>query len=572
MKRLFFLAALLISCGPTISASPVPESGHVYLPMVHTGCRGSERLSGENPAVQWQPLEMTFTGPAADEADTEPNPFTQYKFRVTFIGPAGQYYDVPGFFNGGSSWVVRFSPDAPGRWKYCAEMRSGENIAASLDPFSGERLWQSPGVVEVAPRQADAPGFYKWGRLQYIGGHYLKFADGPYFLKRGTNSPENFLAYSGFDNTHDQDGNFLHHYAPHGGIYGALDYLSSKGINSIYFLPMNLGGDGQDTYPFIDPAGTREANTHYDVSKLNQWNDLFDYAATKGIMLQFVLGETEAANRNWLDSGTLGLERKIFYREMVARFGYLPAVKWNLSEEAPYSPATLSAFAAHLSALDSFDHPIGFHTDLNDTDAYGAVLGDEWMSITSYQFDPDDADYFTELWRQESAASGRAWVVDMDEAWTPVGLTCCNAVELRKTVLWDVYLSGGNIEWYIGLEDQTLENFTIYDDMWHYMAIANDTVSLVPFWTMGPADHLLTGESVVYGGGEVLAGSGNYIVYLPDSQAGGNLSLMPGTYSVTIIDPATGEVISQSVEEIAGLYNIPPGSGDTTTVLRAVIK
>ena len=39
------------------------------------------------------------------------------------------------------------------------------------------------------------------------------------------------------------------------GIIGALNYLASKGMNSVYFIPYNLdGGDGKDTWPWIDPT------------------------------------------------------------------------------------------------------------------------------------------------------------------------------------------------------------------------------------------------------------------------------------------------------------------------------
>jgi len=49
-----------------------------------------------------------------------------------------------------------------------------------------------------------------------------------------------------------------------------------------------------------------------------------------------VLHETEAANENLHDDGTLGVERKLYYRELVARFGHHLAVFWNIGEENDY--------------------------------------------------------------------------------------------------------------------------------------------------------------------------------------------------------------------------------------------
>ena len=72
-----------------------------------------------------------------------------------------------------------------------------------------------------------------------MGGHYLKFRNGPYWIRGGTDSPENFLAYAGFDNTPPS-----HKYAAHPedwrpgdpdwgdgdgrAIIGVLNYLASS--------------------------------------------------------------------------------------------------------------------------------------------------------------------------------------------------------------------------------------------------------------------------------------------------------------------------------------------------------
>jgi hypothetical protein len=50
----------------------------------------------------------------------------------------------------------------------------------------------------------------------------------------------------------------------------------------------------------------------------------------------------------------------------------------------------------------------------------------------------------------------------MDEL-TPA--TTTNATDMRKGVLWPTYLSGGNLEWYIGSEDQSLEDFRRYGQL-----------------------------------------------------------------------------------------------------------
>lgn len=533
----------------------------------------------EGAATTWQPLGLRFVGPAANQTDDAPNPFLDYRLFVTFVGPQNQHYLVPGYFDGdgsgngsGNVWRVRFAPDAPGVWSYSASFRAGNEVAISLDALAGTptSLDGAQGTFTVAPRDTQAAGFARWGRLEYVGGHYLKFRDGPYFLKGGTNSPENFLGYAGFTNTVDQGGllpNFLHRYPSHiadwrpgdpdwgdgkgKGIIGALNYLGEQGVNALYFLPMNLGGDGQDTYPFVSAARTRYAKTHYDIGKLNQWGIVLDHAQRRGIRPEFVLAETEPANEQWLDDGQLGVERKLFYRELVARFGYLLAVKWVLCEENDaYPVARLRAFAEYLRALDPYDYPIAVHTHPDDFSDYEQLLGDKRFTATAIQYDPNRAGEYVQTWRARSQASGQPWVIDMDENTPPnVGLSPTNAPDLRRRVLYDVYLSGGNIEWYAGYYplpiggDVNLEDFRTREAMWRYTSYARRFVEQLPFEEMVPADALLAGEAGDYGGGEVFAKAGEvYAVYLPSARTGGTLDLRaaPGTYTLRWFDPRSG--------------------------------
>ena len=67
------------------------------------------------------------------------------------------------------------------------------------------------------------------------------------------------------------------------------NYLADAGLNSLYFLPMNLGGDGQDTSPFLDQSSNGfSAVTHYDVGRMEQWNLVFEHAQRRGLLIELV--------------------------------------------------------------------------------------------------------------------------------------------------------------------------------------------------------------------------------------------------------------------------------------------
>ena len=69
------------------------------------------------------------------------------------------------------------------------------------------------------------------------------------------------------------------------GIIGALNYLASQQVNSIYFLPMNIGGDGKNVYPYLGPVNGQGSpdndNLHFDLTKLHQWGIVFEHAQRK---------------------------------------------------------------------------------------------------------------------------------------------------------------------------------------------------------------------------------------------------------------------------------------------------
>lgn len=604
-RKLVFFLFVFLFCTGGVTAVAFSQNDNEVTPSA-SGTQAT--ISGE--LLKWHPVSLDFAGPTANETDDNPNPFLDFRLSVTFTGPQGQLYEVPGFFAGdgqgngtGDVWRVIFAPDSTGTWHYEASFHSGTDIAVDLDLQNGtpHSFHGESGTFHISNPNCEQPGFLEHGRLEYVGAHYLKFADGDYWLKGGVDSPENFLAYAGFDNTVDQGGivpDFLHYYPSHvadwqpgdpnfmsadtgvdgKGIIGALNYLAQQEINSIYFLPMNLGGDGQDVYPFINAGNNAYDKTHYDVSKLHQWGIVFEHAQNKGIALQMVLAETEFDNMTWLDFGGLGVERKLYYRELIARYGYLLAIKWNLSEENNYSINQLNMFAEYIRALDWNEHQLAVHTHLDDFSDYEQLLGDEKFTNTSIQYTSDMANLIVDNWRVQSANAGQFWVLDMDENFT--SLTSWNEDDLRVEILYPVYFSGGNIEWYLGYHnlplggDMRLEDFRTREKMWRYTRYARSFIeAYLPFWEMQPRDDLLIGEDISRGEGQVFAKPNEiYAVYLPIADGTGQLDLSgtSGVYSKRWFDPRNGVFVGTPQTFLAGgVVNVgaPPADANMDWVV-----
>ncbi len=128
--------------------------------------RGAEIL----PARQWCVAELTFTAgrEIADPFDGE-----RAAFSAVFRGPSGAEFKVPGFWDGGRAWRIRFTPTLPGRWQY--ETRFS---AANEKGLHGQH-----GVLEVQPPPADTPLHQHGGFLKVAANHrYLTYSDGtPFF-------------------------------------------------------------------------------------------------------------------------------------------------------------------------------------------------------------------------------------------------------------------------------------------------------------------------------------------------------------------------------------------------------
>lgn len=64
---------------------------------------------------QWQPMELEFV--AKTEID-DPFDFEKAGFSALFTGPDNERLDVPGFWDGGRVWKIRFTPTRAGGWSY----------------------------------------------------------------------------------------------------------------------------------------------------------------------------------------------------------------------------------------------------------------------------------------------------------------------------------------------------------------------------------------------------------------------------------------------------------------------
>lgn len=606
----------------------------LFFSLLAIACRESRvpvEISGE--LRQWHKITLTTEGPEVAETDSIINPFLDYRMTVSFQHAEDNViYTVPGYFaadgragetsaTSGSKWRAHFSPDRTGTWKYQITILRGKNVAVEESAEEVSLVLSRKGSFEVAPSDKTGRDFRAKGRLAYVGERYLQFTGtGEYFLKAGADSPENLLASADFDGTwsHKAAGitreneattTNLKTWEAHirdwqpgdpswkdgkgKGLIGAFNYLSGKGCNAVSFLTYNAGGDGDDVWPFSRYGD----KLHYDCSKLDQWQILFDHAQQRGLFLHFKLQETEnddnflgepKAVPAALDGGELGTERKLYLRELVARFGYLLALNWNLGEENTQSPAQQKAMAAYLAEIDPWQHLRVIHTfpDWQER-VYTPLLGDQSeLTGMSMQNVWTTCHARVVYWLNAAEQAGKIWVVANDEQnphYTGVppdsgfaGFTGIarpenysppyTADDIRKYTLWGVLMAGGaGVEYYFGYtlpeNDLGCQNWRSRDQSWNYCRYALQffTDNHIPFQEMKNTDERV-GNPVHENTAYCFSKPGEiYLVYLP---TGGNIVLQLGddsdSYTAHWYNPREGgKLIRHDPAEIRG-----PGNKD----------
>lgn len=592
------------------------------------GFQSEVKISGE--LKKWHRVTLTFSGPATSEQD-EHNPFLDYRLNVIFRN-GEKVYLVPGYYaadgnaaesgaNSGNKWRVHFCPDDEGLWKYQVSFRKGKAISVSDEVNAGEPVFfdSTEGIIEIGPTDKTGRDFRGKGKLRYAGNRYLQFAEtGDYFLKGGADSPENFLGYEDFDETFaNRDlmqrpgdnipAGKLHTYEPHGGdwqegdpvwrksmgknIIGALNYLASRGMNSVYMLTMNVMGDGDDVWPWTD----RNERYRFDCSKLDQWEIVFSHMDQVGLMMHFVTQETE--NQCLLDIGQTDVQRKLYYRELVARFSHHLAITWNLGEEngpADFSPIGQTDkqrkdAAAYLKRINPYNDQVVIHTHSSDHDRNKIItplLGDDGMDGLSIQAGNLFETHFQTLkWQKLSADSGKTWVVCVDEIGPASTGVKPDSVDpdhndVRKYVLWsNLMAGGGGVEWYFGYNftdnDLGCENWRSREIMWDQTRYAIDFFQKhLPYWKMKSKDDI-TPDKKDYC--FVLEGE-IYAIYIPEGgRAELDLSGYKGDYNIHWFNPSKGGELESGTKTLVSAgqkvdIGLPPADTDKDWVAVVVRK
>jgi hypothetical protein len=321
-----------------------------------------------------------------------------------------------------------------------------------------------------------------------------------------------------------------------------------------------------------------------------------------GMQLHVVLTETENEDLFELEQGSplFADARRLYYRELVARFAHHRALVWNVGEEngwddrdkpttgpagRPNSDLQRRFFADELRRLDPWNHPVVVHTLPGRwDDVYAPLLGHPTFEGPSLQvgLGPRIHELVLE-WTRRSRDAGRPWVVNLDEIGPHTDGVLPDSVDpdhdgVRHWALWGTLMAGGaGVEWYFGYrhphDDLNAEDFRSRDAMWRQSRIAVDFFHAhLPFDEMTPCDELVAGDAWCLAKPEE-----QYALYLPDASSEVRLRLPEREFEILWFDPRGGGPLQRgTLERVAGPGSVtigaPPGAPerDWVAVLRSI--
>lgn len=316
---------------------------------------------------QWQAIEITLTSSVIYK-----DPFQNVDVTATFIGPGNKTITRPAFWDGGSTWKIRFAPTHVGMWTMTTTSTDTSNRGlhhvirtVRCDPYSGSLEIYKHGFLKVSDN-----------------GRYLTYADGtPFFYLGDTHW---ILSHERFDISN----------AP--GIASQFKYTVDKRVSQGFTVFQSEPGwqapsaqirinEEQNTDEEAD-ADFKHGFTNADLAGFANLDRKFKYIADRGL----VHANAEIC---WVgDPARFPIFTETYMarlaRYWVARYGAYPVI-WTIAQEidknyyGAYDATTIKKwFAAAQSTADNdaYHQPVMPHMENTDH----TTAANSWWSSKPY--------------------------------------------------------------------------------------------------------------------------------------------------------------------------------------------
>jgi hypothetical protein len=316
-------------------------------------CAETTQLSGQRakPMPQWTVAQIPLTS-----AREYQNPFADVTVRAVFV-QGDRRIERPGFWDGGSTWKIRFAPPAPGAWSWrtiCSDPQNhglhGQAGSSRCVPYEGNNPNYRHGFIRVSRNR-----------------RYFVHADGTPFFWLG----DTHWQMADWERLHENnaaDG------AGRSQFHQLVDDRAAKGFSVYqnYFTGHLRHWWRDDRYACIDPTRFREV-----------LDPMLNHLADRGFVIAQGIG---------LYNTSLRLPRQSLVRlaeYVAARYGAHPLV-WFTAQEVNLPPrrgkprTDLAAWAAAAEAFakgNGYGHPVGGHMFPGRPTVWGKEPWHTWFPL-----------------------------------------------------------------------------------------------------------------------------------------------------------------------------------------------
>lgn len=327
-------------------------------------------------AETWRMVELRF-----ESEKSYADPFADVTLDLLLWGN-GRLYTVPGFWDGGSTWRVRFVCPAAGTWQ-CKTVCSDETNAA---------LHGRTAQVDCTAYSGDLDVYRHGFVTTRYGEKYLTYEDGtPFYYLGDTHwelSQETCDMVSAICEHRAEQGFTVYESQPMdcGFNTSVTEGFSENGLEDLRDLDAK--------FRIIADSGLTHANSQFFWPLSGMTRLINNHGGWTEPKLTGMLGTKKVTMPDLSDEAKAYLEKLCRY--WVARFGAYPVI-WTLGQEIDNDPyqnenspwnAVNNPYkyvAEYLHKYDPYDHPVTAHQEsTGDTVAYGNGLGTGEMRMIWY--------------------------------------------------------------------------------------------------------------------------------------------------------------------------------------------
>jgi hypothetical protein len=428
-------------------------------------------LAAVAPLLHAVTIEQYHPYDFALHAQVAGNPF-DVDVRGEFLGPDGTRITVPGFFAGGDTWKIRFSPTVTGHWS----MTTASPVAALNGHAESE--------IECAKNSN--PAVHGGLRVDPVNRHHFLYEDGARYFLMGYEADWLWGA-----EMKDPERRLMHH---------LIDQMAARGFNhllvNIYAHDTTWSTGRKNQWDFGPPelyvfGGTndRPDHTRLNTAFFDVYDGMMSALLDKGIVANIMI---KVYNKmvNWPAPGSRDEER--YFRYVTARYQAYPNVVWDFSKEA------YNEHDKHLEKrlIDLIRAQDGYHrlTTSHDNDLY------DWDGSLNANLD-FRTDQEHSYWKEMTLFDRNLlpWPIVNSELYYERGVDDLPTYPVKQDWqemirgAYEVYLSGGYFVYYYSNTAWDLVKPDPEPPGMPRFQILKENLSTLPYWLMEPKPELAAG-------------------------------------------------------------------------------